>query len=1211
MTTPTEDITASPYQGLMPYTEARADLFFGRDQDIVLIANNARAYPFSLLYGPSGVGKSSVLQAGVLRHIRRENERRLEQFGSIETVVAYTSDWRDDPLTLLARAIEDAFRETLGTSPEAGDRLDPEAILQFCAEHEVDLLVILDQFEECFLYHQDEVAEFADQLAGLLPPGARANVLLSIREDALAQLDQFEDAIPGVFDNTLRLEHLDEDAARSAIIEPIRYYNDLAQQDARREIEPALVDALITEVQAGRVRVDQASGHGGSSSDSEPTADGEVQVEAPFLQLVLTRLWDEETERGSSTLRASTLEKLGGAQEIVRQHLDRVVRLFGADELEVMVDAFGHLVTPSGSKIAHTASDLAELTDHDAGVMSDVLHRLCRGDQRILREVPGPMDQVDAEPRFEIFHDVLALAVLDWRRRWVAETQQTELAAAKEEAEHETREAHRRLRRARLVISGLALLVIACMVLAVVAVNARDEAARNAALDDVNQLLATDPSAALAAALKTWSPGESVEYENAFRTALDASDTEVELKLGSPVVASFFVKRPGGLVTSTEDGSIRLWKGRVVKGRYTVEEESSADVTEGDTGERVISAAAAGDQRYVVVTTDGGKAYRVDLATGRIRILATANDSMFVKAPRDGSGELIMAFEKDGTAGVYDVSTRRPIDLPGFESAVWGAAFDHRGEHLATFAADSTVRVWDLRTRRLVSSAKVRNESGEDMTDIQGEFLTADDRPRLALVTSPAMEFHRWDVSKDQRPAYIDDALAFVYDLDDNGQGELVFAADNAPQLYADPDYKFTVDSYIDLLGNQKDEVTSVRFDPQDENMVALGSNSGEVELLDITTNFASATSSFPLKIHRGHTGGITSLGFAPEGGRLITGSVDGTVRVWRAPAREIIWRPSSLVMNVRYTPDGRFLFGSDYSGEIVRFDRSGSPTKPEASPSSAFRIDPAPSGSAAVVVPFGNVDRPEIASFDDFTPPMFESADEYLTVARWNPDTANPQIAAGTRENSLVLWEGQSGAIDKTIPLGDDGYEVKDVKYSRDGSRIVTISSNGAVRIVNSSDGTIEESWTARGTLTVDISTDGRFVVTAGDDDQTVRVWDAAAPARDRLVHVLTEARGNGSLSAVTLSPDSKSRYVAVATAEGFSYVWMRSNGRLLASLQGHSDYVGAVQFDPKNIDRLVSGGDDYTISSYSCTTCRMSSDELADAARARVVQVVDVTKK
>jgi ABC-type phosphate transport system ATPase subunit len=56
-----------PFKGLMPYEEADALFFFGREADCGVIASNLMASRLTILYGPSGVGKSSVLDAGVRR----------------------------------------------------------------------------------------------------------------------------------------------------------------------------------------------------------------------------------------------------------------------------------------------------------------------------------------------------------------------------------------------------------------------------------------------------------------------------------------------------------------------------------------------------------------------------------------------------------------------------------------------------------------------------------------------------------------------------------------------------------------------------------------------------------------------------------------------------------------------------------------------------------------------------------------------------------------------------------------------------------------------------------------------------------------------------------------------------------------------------------------------------------------------------------------
>ena len=68
--------------------------------------------------------------------------------------------------------------------------------------------MILDQFEEYFLYQRG--ATSSDELAAAIrEPGLRANILLGLREDALAKLDAFKGRIPNLFANYLRLDHLD------------------------------------------------------------------------------------------------------------------------------------------------------------------------------------------------------------------------------------------------------------------------------------------------------------------------------------------------------------------------------------------------------------------------------------------------------------------------------------------------------------------------------------------------------------------------------------------------------------------------------------------------------------------------------------------------------------------------------------------------------------------------------------------------------------------------------------------------------------------------------------------------------------------------------------------------------------------------------------------------------------------------------------------
>ena len=180
----------SPYKGLDSFAKDDADFFFGRTRDIRLIVANVFASPLTVLYGPSGVGKTSVLRAGVLP--------RLHERDIVFTVLR---EWSGDAT--------DTLRDAAGAAPgEPGGKAGRRTVL------------VLDEFEDFFL-DPSEDDTFAAELARLLTtPGRQWSALISIREDSLAKLDRFEGRIPGLLDNVLRLDHLDREAGREAILGP-------------------------------------------------------------------------------------------------------------------------------------------------------------------------------------------------------------------------------------------------------------------------------------------------------------------------------------------------------------------------------------------------------------------------------------------------------------------------------------------------------------------------------------------------------------------------------------------------------------------------------------------------------------------------------------------------------------------------------------------------------------------------------------------------------------------------------------------------------------------------------------------------------------------------------------------------------------------------------------------------------------------------------
>ena len=362
---------AAPYRGLAPFGESELDalLFFGRERETEIAVANLIASRLTILYGPSGVGKSSLLRAGVARRVRELGRRRAVGRGPDVAVVVFAS-WSGDAVRELSGAIAAEIAplvSPLAPPPPPGDASLADVVEHWAAMLDGDLCLVLDQLEEHFVYREDESGP--GTLLGELPevvlrPGLRANVLLSLRDDTLSRLDVFKSRVPNLFANTLRLDRLDHDAGRAAILGPVERWNELAAPGERVEVEPELVEAVLAQ--------------------SSVAADA-GRVEPPYLQLVMERLWNAERDAGSRVLRRSTLFELGGAAAIVRDHLDRALAVLGPDEQEAAARMFEHLVTPSGTKIAHRSSDLAEFAHLPERAVVPVLGAL--GRERIVRQL--------------------------------------------------------------------------------------------------------------------------------------------------------------------------------------------------------------------------------------------------------------------------------------------------------------------------------------------------------------------------------------------------------------------------------------------------------------------------------------------------------------------------------------------------------------------------------------------------------------------------------------------------------------------------------------------------------------------------------------------------------------------------------------------------------------------------------------------------------
>ena len=1191
-------LPATPYKGLVPYSEEDALFFFGREQESDIIAENLIASRLTLVYGPSGVGKSSLLRAGVVRHLRDLARENLVERGTPEFVVALFSSWRDDPLAGLSDCIRSAVAEQLpelDVEPPPALRSLTELLQLWTERLDARLLIVFDQFEEYFLYHDHEHGP--GTFAGEFPRavGSRelqANFLVAIRDDAWAKLDRFKGQLPQLFGNFLRIDHLGPAAARAAIEKPVERYNRLLAADGEPvAIEPALVEKVLQQVRAGRVALAQG---GRGVVEGRAGEEAAARIETPYLQLVMTRLWNEEMLDGSRVLRLQTLARLGSAERIVRTHLDEAMRALPPGERDIAADIFHHLVTPSGAKIAHTAPDLAKYARLDEADLTPVLETLAGGGIRVLRPVAPPPGTLDGS-RYEIFHDGLGAAVLDWRARHVRERERAEAEAKLEAQERERAAAEARARRERaaarrfravaVASAALALAVVAVAVWAIgqkgAAQAERRHAVGLATIAKSRELAAqamsklpVDPksSESLAVRAVRLAPKEPQGRE-ALRQAL--LDSHVTAVLGGGrkghrawVDTASFSPDGKHVVTASDDHTARIWDAATgtqlavlrghknwvrfasfspVGGRIvTASWDKTARIWDARTGKELrklllpfaaTRAAFSPDGARVVTIGTGSRAFVWDVRTGRRLAVLRGHGDWVSSASFSPDGKRIVTSSWDRTARVWNARTGAQLSvLRGHRKGVRRAAYSPDGKLIVTAGYDRTARVWDAAT-------------GTQLATLRGD---------TDYVTTAVF-------SKD-------------------GRRVATASADGTARVWT------VTGRLVAVMRGHRGRVNTVAFSPDGRWLVTAGE--------DQTARVWDATRTAPPRMTLlGHTDWVDSAVFSPDGTRIVTASDDGTARVWDATAGRpglTLRGHKGEVAHVAFSSDGRLVLTTGVDATARVFEAATG--RHVATLGKPYPLSPWLRRWIAKKLATFNVPPRNIAAMVLGLHAAFSPDGSSVVTGGWDGvagvwqarggspaavlrrSSAGIEDVAFSRDGTLIagagddrtarVWDARTGR-ELHVLRGHTG-DVLVVAFSPDGSRIVTAGRDFTARLWDTETGRALHVLRGHtGTVrTAVFSPDGRRVVTGSDDDDA-RVWDVRS---GKLLRIL---RRHGNVRAVAFSPDGK--WVATAGEENTARIWNVRSGKRVADLRGHTDWLNDIAFSPDG-RLVVTASDDGT---------------------------------
>jgi DNA-binding SARP family transcriptional activator/WD40 repeat protein len=1047
-------VTVCPFKGLASFDGADADFFCGRERLVADIVTKMASGTLVGLLGPSGIGKSSVLRAGVLPALQRGVLPGSERWPQLLLRPGA------HPCTELARIF---------------DTDDLDAALSRISQGERIVLAV-DQLEELFTVCSDEAerAAFIDELVAAATDDARrVVVIVSLRADfygRCATYPRFRELLSSAH---VLVGPLDREELTRAIEEPARR--------AGLEIERPLVDALVADI------------------EHEPGG-------LPLLSTMLLELWGS---RDGNTLRYSSYRATGGVRGAVARLAEAAYAVLNELEQDVARSIFLRLASGTGETLTRrrvppedlgaegneavrrvlatlTARRLLTISDGTVEVAHEALlfewPRL-RGwldddaQARRLREHLGASARewdTSGRDAGELFRGARLASALDWTGEHEAELNRVErefLSESRAAAELESEQERRTNRRLRVLLLGAFALLALALVAGALAFFAREHA-RDAETAAVAQRLGAQALVAnqLDLSLLLARQGVALHDSAATRNNLETALTQ------SPAAITVFHPLGG----------------------------------------RLVDVEASRDGRWLLVTNNAQRLALIDTSTYRTRRVINGDEGFFVNdgrllVLRNGAFSLVdpqtgavspLGVSLDVDAEVFTIRSDLALAAGSFvsgrprdEVTVWGLRGRQRVLHRMSVQPGLQVAEVGLSSDRLFVFES-SNRTGLNPFQLKSALL--------GRVTVEVWSLDPW-----RRLAHVSLSEAL-------GHGLAPWAIDRRGRLaaFGEADGSVTVVDLVagssrKLRGRHAGNVIGVGFSPDGQTIVSTGDDD-KVLVWDVPTGSLRETLA-------GHGGRVFGPAFSPDGKTLYTVGLEGEAIAWdlggarrfgprfRAGSGNV--DPKSdidgEVARFALSPDGRRIATTESNGQVAVVDlRSGRklfetpPVRGERVLDVAWSPDGrtfATAGALGDIQSWHAADGSRAISFHDLlgqpAHAIAFNADGTLLAAAAD---GGGSVSGGF--SAVYLWNARTGKPVGT-PLHTDT-PAYDLAFSSDGKRLgAALLGDGVAYVWRLSTGqrafiVIIDDELNRSDA-VAFSPDGKLLATGGGSG-LVRFWDA-----------------------------------------------------------------------------------------------------------------------